>query len=192
MDNQFYDLAILGSGPAGLTAAIYSARYNLNTIVLGKSTGGTANLAGKVENWPSFTGSGKELMKGFAKQAKKAGAKIIQEEIDKITKDKNNFKISLKKGEIKAKAIIIALGTENRKLNIPGEKEFLGKGVSYCATCDGMFFKGKTVSVIGGADSAAKAALYLSEIAKKVYIIYRKHEMRCEPVSYTHLRAHET
>ncbi len=185
---QTYDIVILGAGPAGLTAAIYCGRYNLKTIIVGKSIGGTVNLAGHIENWPGFIGSGKELMQKFRDQAGKFGAEIIEEEIINVEKDENSFITKTRKQEIRSKSIIIALGTENQKLDIPGEKEFIGKGVSYCATCDGNFFKEKTVVVIGGANSAAKAAIYLSEICKKVYIIYRREKMKCEPVSFEKLK----
>ena len=183
-----YDTVILGAGPAGLTAALYCGRYNLKTIVVGKSIGGTVNLAGKIENWPGFIGSGKELMQKFKDQAEKFGAEIIEEEIVSVKKDESGFITKTEKEEIHSRSIIIALGTENRKLDIPGEKEFIGKGVSYCATCDGNFFKEKTVAVIGGADSAAKAAIYLSEICKKVYIIYRREKMKCEPISFEKIK----
>lgn len=178
-----YEVAILGGGPAGLTSAIYSARYHLNTLVIAQSFGGTANLAGEVENWPGFSGTGKELMDKMKEQAEKFGAKFLEKEISGVKKEGSWFVIETEDKKVKAKSLIVALGTEHRKLAIPGEKEFLGKGVSYCATCDGMFFRNKTVAVIGGADSAAKAALYLSEITKKVYVLYRKTEMRCEPIS---------
>ncbi len=180
---ESYDLVILGGGPAGLTAAIYASRYHLSVLIVAKSFGGTANLAGHIENWPGFLGSGAELMAKMKEQAESFGTNFIEADMKSVEKTKEGFKILIEEKEISAKTIILALGTENRKLNVPGEKEFLGKGVSYCATCDGMFFKNKTVAVVGGADSAAKAALYLSEITKKVYILYRKHEMRCEPIS---------
>ena len=184
---EHYDVLILGAGPAGLTAALYSGRYNLKTAVIAKTIGGTANLAGEIENWPGFKGSGMELMQKFRKQAEEFGARFIETEVADVEKDENGFIINIKQHSkekvIHGKTLIIALGTEHRKLSIENEKELLGKGVSYCATCDGMFFKNKTTAVVGGADSAAKAALYLSDIAKKVYIIYRKNEMRCEPIS---------
>jgi thioredoxin reductase (NADPH) len=180
---ESYEVVILGGGPAGLTAAIYSARYHLNTLVIAQSFGGTANLAGEVENWPGFSGTGKELMDKMKEQSEKFGAKFLEKEISSVKKEGSFFVIETEGKKVKAKTIIVALGTEHRKLAVPGEKEFLGKGVSYCATCDGMFFRNKTVAVIGGADSAAKAALYLSEITKKVYVLYRKTEMRCEPIS---------
>ncbi|MFA5060725.1 MAG: FAD-dependent oxidoreductase [Candidatus Pacearchaeota archaeon] len=180
---EHYDLLILGAGPAGLTAAIYAGRYNLKTIVVAKSFGGTANLAGEIENWPGYFGPGLELMNKFKEQAKKFGATFLEGEVKDVLKDDNGFVLHLEGHEIHGKSLIIALGTEHIQLNVPGEKEFLGKGVSYCATCDGNFFRDKDVAVIGGADSAAKAAIYLSKICKKVHIIYRRHEMRCEPIS---------
>jgi len=185
---EHYDVLILGAGPAGLTAAIYAGRYNLKTAVVAKSFGGTANLAGELENWPGYIGSGKKLMEKFQKQAQKFGARFLLSEVKNVRKDTDGFVLELREHEIHGKALIIALGTEHRKLEIPGEKEFLGKGVSYCATCDGNFFKNKTVAVIGGADSAAKAAIYLSDICKKVYIIYRREEIRCEPVSFEKIK----
>lgn len=182
------DVLILGGGPAGITAAIYAARYDLKPIVIAKSIGGTANLAGEVENWPGFIGSGADLMTKFKEHADKFGVEFHQSEITKVDKDSNGFYVELGDKVVHGKSLILALGMEHRKLNIKGEKEFLGKGVSFCATCDGLFFKNKTVAVVGGSDSAAKAALYLSDIAKKVYIIYRKNEMRCEPISTKKLK----
>jgi len=180
---EHYDVLILGAGPAGLTAAIYAGRYNLKTAVIAKSFGGTANLAGEIENWPGFIGSGMELTKKFKEQADKFGARFLQAEVDNVKKDSNGFVLEIQNKEVHGKTLIIALGTEHRKLNIEGEKEFVGKGVSYCSICDGNFFRGRTVAVMGGADAAAKAALYLAELAKKVYVVYRKDEMRCEPIS---------
>jgi thioredoxin reductase (NADPH) len=178
-----YDLVILGGGPAGLTAAIYAGRYNMKTLVIAKSIGGTANLAGELENWPGYNGPGIELMNKFRDQVDSFGAEFLEVEIKSVEKKDDNFFVETYDGKIEAKSLIVALGTEHRQLDIPGEKKFLGKGVSYCATCDGNFFKGKDVAVIGGANAAAKAALYLSKICNKVYIVYRRHEMRCEPIS---------
>ena len=180
---EHYDLVILGGGPAGLTAAIYAGRYNLKTAVVAQSMGGTANMAGELENWPGYSGSGMELMNSFRKQVEEFGAKIIETEIIDVEKDDNGFAIFVEgENEIHSHIIIVALGTRHRKLDVPGEKEFLGKGVSYCATCDGNFFKNKNVAVVGGSDAAAKAAAYLSTICKRVHIIYRGGEMRCEPI----------
>lgn len=186
-----YDLMILGGGIAGLTSAIYGVRYNLKTAVVAQSIGGTGNLAGHIENWPGFVGTGAELLAKVYEQAKKAGVEFVEGEISSIGKIATGFSVEVGEQKINAKSVILALGMQHRKLNVKGEKEFLGKGVSYCATCDGMFFKNKTVLVVGGSDSAAKAALYLSEIAKKVYIAYRKSEMRCEPISLKNLHSKE-
>jgi len=176
-----YDIVILGGGPAGLAAAIYSARYGLKTILISRDIGGSANLAHKIENYPGYEGSGAELMQKFFKQAKSHGAESLNDDIIDIKKEKRGFIITTStKKFLNVKAIIIALGTQRRKLNIPGEDKFLGKGVSYCATCDGTFFKNKTVAVIGGGDSACKASLLMSELAKKVYMIYRSSMERCE------------
>jgi len=178
-----YDVCILGGGPAGLTSAIYSRRYGLHTVLISKDIGGMANLAEKIENYPGFEGTGLELMKKFWEQAKKFGVEFLNSEAVDLHKNKTGFITELKdRRVIHSKSIILALGTEKRKLNIPGEDEFLGKGVSYCATCDANFFKGKVVGVIGGSNSAAKSALILSRIAKKVYIIYRRGELRCDKV----------
>jgi thioredoxin reductase (NADPH) len=163
----------------------------LKTAVVAKSLGGTASLAGNIENWPGFFGSGLELMRKFHEQAEKFGARFLEAEVANVKKDDNGFVLEIGDKEIHGKALIICLGTEHKKLDIPGEKEFLGKGVSYCATCDGLFFKNKNVAVIGGADSAAKAALYLSDIAKKVHILYRREQMRCEPVSFEKIKKKE-
>lgn len=181
---EHYDVVILGAGPSGLTAALYAGRYNLKVAVIAKSFGGTANLAGEIENWPGFIGPGLDLMRSFKDQAGKFGAKFLEAEVNNVKKDENGFVLEIDHTEVHGKTLILALGTEHRKLNIAGEKEFVGRGVSYCATCDGMFFKNKTVAVVGGADSAAKAALYLSDLAKQVYIIYRKEGIRCEPVTF--------
>lgn len=180
---EHYDVLILGAGPAGLTAALYAGRYNLSVAVVAKAMGGTANLAGELENWPGYIGSGIELMKKFREQAAMFGSRFLEAEVTNVKKDENGFVLELENKEIHGKTLILALGTEHRKLNIDGEKEFVGKGVSYCTTCDAMFFKNKTVAVVGGSDAAAKAALYLSEICKKVYLLHRKDKMRAEPIS---------
>lgn len=177
-----YDVIILGGGPAGLSAGIYAARYGLKTAIISKEVGGMANYATSVENYPSCSGSGAELMHSFAVQAKKLGVEIIEREIVNITKDKQ-FLVQTSRDEIiKASSLIICLGTEKRKLNIPGEDEFLGKGVSYCAICDSAFFKEKIVSVIGGRNSAAQTALMLSQHSKKVYILYRQKALNCDDI----------
>lgn len=188
---EIYDTIILGGGAAGFSASIYTARYNLKTLVIAKEIGGTTNLAHEIENWPGFIGSGIELMNNFKEHSEKLGVEIVQTEIVSIEKKDNLFIIKDSSRNYIGKTIIITLGSEHRKLNIPGEEEFLGKGVSYCATCDGTFFRNKNVIIIGGANSAASAALYLSTMAKKVYISYRKEKMRCEPISLEKLKKRE-
>ena len=180
--DKVYDLLVLGAGPAGMAAAIYAGRYGLKTLVVGKSVGGMVNLAGEIENYPGFIGSGVDLMLKFKEQAEIFGAEFVVGDIDKLERVDEGFKISVGGNETIGKSLIVALGTEHRKLNIPGEEEFFGKGVSYCATCDGNFFRGKRVVVVGGSDAAAKAVIYLAGICEKVYVSYRKGKMRCESV----------
>jgi thioredoxin reductase (NADPH) len=180
---EHYDVCIVGGGPSGLTAAIYSARYGLHTALISKDIGGMANLAHKIENYPGFIGSGFELMQKFKKQAEEFNTEFLSSEVSNISKDKTGFVIELKNARVvHSRSVIIALGTEKRKLNVRGEDKFLGKGLSYCATCDANFFKDKVVAVIGGSNSATKAARILSSIAKKVYIIYRGSELRADKI----------
>lgn len=176
-----YDIVILGAGPAGLSSGLYAARYGLKTLVISRDTGGMMNMASLVENYPGFKGSGIELAMKMSEQAKKAGAEILQRTVSNITEQNDAFKIQTDKNEIlNAKALIIALGTEKKKMNIEGEEKFLGTGVSYCATCDAPLFKGKSVAVVGGRNSAAHAALLLSRYAKKVFIVYRQGRLNCD------------
>lgn len=181
---KIYDVIIIGAGPAGLTAALYAARYKLNALIFGSETESALWLAHKVENYPGFDEiSGPDLLKKMAEQVKKIGVEIKNEKVNKIIKEKQNFIVFSDKNErYEAKTLILALGTERQKLELPKADKFLGKGLSYCATCDARFFKGKEVCVIGGSNAAAMAALLLSEYAKKVFIIYRKAELRAEPI----------
>jgi thioredoxin reductase (NADPH) len=188
-----YDIIIIGAGPAGLTAGLYSARNGLKVGIISKDIGGTVNSILRIENWPGYSGSGSELIKKFYEQVEKYKVDFIMEEvmeIDKMDKDKesNRFLVKTKKQELKSKALILATGTERKKLKIPGEEEFLGKGVSYCATCDSFFFKNKDVAVVGGSDCAATSAIALSDIAKKIYLIYRGEKLRCENISDERLK----
>ena len=174
-----YDIIIIGAGPAGLTAAIYARRANKKVLVLeAKSYGGQIINANNVENYPGFVSiSGFDLATNMYNQAKELGAEIKFETAIHIDKDK---KVTTNKDTYEAKAIIIATGAENRKLNIPDEEDYVGKGISYCATCDGNFFKNKIVAVVGGGNTALEDAIYLSNIAKKVYLIHRRDNFRGE------------
>ncbi len=168
-----YDVIILGSGPAGLTAALYTARAGKKTLVLGGDEAfGTLNKIPNLENYPGFLGSGTALGEFMQKQAEQFGAEIVFKKAERI---KNNFSVTCEDGtEYLARVIIIATGATPRKLEIDGAREFMGRGVSYCATCDGFFYSGKNVLVIGGGNSALNDALYLADLAKNVKILYRK------------------
>ncbi|MBI5681918.1 MAG: thioredoxin-disulfide reductase [Deltaproteobacteria bacterium] len=179
-----YDLIIIGGGPAGLTAGIYAKRAKLNTVLVEKgAVGGQIAVTDVIENYPGFPSiSGWALMERFEQHARGFGLEVKQTEVLSI-KDKGACKI-LKTSEydMETKAVIIATGAKPRYMGVPGEKEFIGKGVSYCATCDGPFFKGQDVLVIGGGDTAVKEAVYLSKIAKKVYIAHRRDQLRAEKI----------
>jgi thioredoxin reductase (NADPH) len=183
-----YDVIIIGTGCAGMTAGVYALRYNLKSIIIGKDLGGVANEAHKVENWPSYPSiSGMDLMNKFKKNIDYLKGEIVNDEVVEICKKKDIFTIKTEKEIYKSKALILAVGLRRRKLNIKGEDDFFGKGLTYCATCDAPFFKDKIVGVVGGSDSAARAAQLCSEYAKKVYVIYRKDKMRAEPMLVQHL-----
>jgi thioredoxin-disulfide reductase len=187
-----FDLIIIGAGPAGLTAGLYAVRTGLKVGIISKDIGGTTNSILLLENWPGFSGSGTELMKKFYDQLKEYDrVEFIMSDVEDIQKKGELFITKTKKEEIESDAIILATGTERRKLNIPGEKELVGKGVSYCVTCDAFFFKGKTVGVVGGSDCAAVSALALADLAKKVYIIYRGEKLRCEDINSKRLEEKE-
>lgn len=172
-----YDVIILGSGPAGLTAALYTARANKKTIVLGGDRlGGQMAGIATLENYPGWAGSGFELAEFMKKQCETFGAVVEFVSAKNITGDaKSGYKVVCDNGaEYVGKTIIIATGASPRKLEIEGAREFMGRGVSYCATCDGFFYSGKTVVVMGGGNSALNDALYLADLAKTVKIVYRK------------------
>jgi len=170
-----YDLIIIGSGPAGFSSAVYAARYRMNFCVIGKSPGGTLGEAHEVCNFPSYTRiKGFELIKKMLEQIKELGVELRNEEALEIKKTQKGFELTTNKEKYSAKEIILATGSERKKLGLEREKELIGKGVSYCATCDAGFYKDKIAGVVGGSDAALSAALLVAEFAKKVYIIYRK------------------
>ncbi|MBD3197716.1 MAG: thioredoxin-disulfide reductase [Candidatus Lokiarchaeota archaeon] len=181
---KVYDIIILGLGPAGLGCAIYAARFAMDVLIIGKTYGGLITTTHIVENYPAITSTtGPKLMEMFRDHINSLEIPYITDEIRDIERKEDFFELKSFFQKFKAKALCIATGSERRKLNIPGEVDFAGKGVSYCATCDGPFFKNKEVAVIGGSDSAAKEALFLSENTNKVYIIYRRDEIRAEPIN---------
>jgi thioredoxin reductase (NADPH) len=178
-----YDVAILGGGPAGITAAIYSARYRLNTLLLSPQIGGWASKAHMIENFPSHVSVlGRELKRLYQEHVKANDISYKREKVKSVEKGDDGFRIKTNKGEHLAKYVIYALGTKKRKINVPGEDEFLGKGVCLCATCDAPFFKGKDVAVIGGNDSGTTSALLLAEYANSVHIIEILDKLPTEPI----------
>jgi len=182
-EDQEWDLVIIGGGPAGMTAAIYSARYGLKTLLLESAVlGGAQATSPGIENYPGFTFiSGMDLADRMKEQVKKAGATIKEiAEVSSVKKSKKGFDVETRRGTFHAKAIVFATGGGHRKLKVPGEEEFTGRGVSYCATCDGPLFRGKTVAVVGGGNTAVTEALYLAELTGKTYLIHRRNELRAE------------
>lgn len=178
-----YDIVIIGGGPAGLTAAIYGLRAGKKVLVLeGKALGGQIVNAMDVQNYPGFVSvSGVELAANMQSQVVKLGGEIKYERAMGI----KDMTVHTDGGEYKAKAIILATGAENRKLGLYDEEKFVGKGVSYCATCDGNFYKDKTVAVVGGGNTALEDAVYLSGIAAKVYLIHRRDEFKGDAENVT-------
>lgn len=184
MSENIYEVIIVGAGPAGLTAAIYTTRRALKTLVISKDLGGQAALTNNIENYPGFNKvTGQDLMQKFYEQATLTGAEFDFTEVESLEKEGDLFILKTAKNQsFQSKAVILAFGLTPRNLNVPGEKEFGGKGVAYCATCDGPLYKGKTVAVIGGGNSALDAAEFLSKIASKVYLLNRKDIFRGEEI----------
>ncbi len=182
---DFYDLVIIGGGPGGLSSAIYAMRAALKTVLVEKGiTGGQVTMSDEVENYPGFTHiSGAELSMKFTQHAQSYDLEMISQEVTALDPGLDYHTVKLANGEsLKTHAVVLATGGSPRKLDVPGERELYGKGVSYCATCDGFFFRGKTVVVIGGGDSAAEEALYLGKLCKKVYIAHRRDELRASKI----------
>ena len=178
-----YDVAVVGAGPAGLTCAIYTTRYGLKTIVFDDPTNPSQlALAPHIENYPGFEGTGFELLSKMKEQAEKFGAEIRVEKVLDVTREGDNFKVKTDDGIYYAKALVFATGGRHRKLGVEGEEEFLGRGVSYCAVCDGFFFKGKNVLVVGGGNSALADALYLHDLGCKVKIVHRREMFRADKI----------
>ena len=180
-----YDAIIIGAGPAGLSAGIYARRGGLKTVIIEKqSVGGQAQNAADIQNYPGIPStSGFDLCYAMMNQCTTFGADFVFDTISHINLDGEVKKVTLSSGtEIKGKTVIIASGASARKLGVENENEFIGKGISYCATCDGAFFKGKTVAVIGGGNTAAEDSLYLEKLAKKVYLVHRRDALRADKI----------
>lgn len=183
-EEKIYDVVIIGAGPAGMTAAVYTSRANLSTLMLERGIpGGQMANTEEIENYPGFeTILGPELSTKMFEHAKKFGAEYAYGDVSEII-DGEDYKI-IKAGakEYKARAIIIATGAEYKKLGVPGENELGGRGVSYCAVCDGAFFKGKDLIVVGGGDSAVEEGVYLTRFANKVTIVHRRDKLRAQKI----------
>ena len=189
------NIIIIGSGPAGLTAALYTARANLNPLLIsGNEFGGQIALTNEVENYPGFPDgiTGPELTELMKQQAEKFGARFETDHVSKIDFQKHPFTLETENGaQYEAKSVIIATGASPRRLGVPGELELTGRGVSYCATCDGFFFRGKDVAVIGGGDSALQEGLFLTRFASQVHIVHRRNELRAQPILQERARENE-
>ncbi|MEM4625574.1 MAG: FAD-dependent oxidoreductase [Candidatus Pacearchaeota archaeon] len=183
-NSEIFEVIVIGGGVAGLSAAIYLNRFNLKSALITELIGGAIINADVIENYPGYKEiKGDELLKILYEQSKSENIYLINERVIDINKKNDCFNVKTKKSEYYTKVIIYCTGTEWKKLNVPGEKEFLGKGVHYCALCDGNFYKNKIVAVIGSGDGAIKESLVLSEIAKKVYLIVRKDRLKGEPIN---------
>ena len=188
---ETFDLIIVGLGPAAYSAALYAARYMLKTLVIGETPGGQLTEAGEVDDYLGLIGiNAQDMIKVFNKHIEKYNVPVILDHVESIRKDGDEFVVKTKrKGEFKAKSVILAIGVKRRKLNVPGEAEFTGRGVSYCSICDAPLFKNKVVAVIGGGDSALEGAEILSRYATKVYLIHRRDEFRGQPIYLENIKA---
>lgn len=179
-------VVIIGSGPAGLTAALYTARANLDPLVItGNELGGQVSITSEVENYPAFPEgtTGPELVELMRKQAEKFGARVEINEVTQVDFAKGSpFYLKTHSEEYEAKAVIICSGASPKRLGVPGEDSFIGRGVSFCATCDGFFFRGKEIVVVGGGDSALEEGLFLTKFANRVRVVHRRDTLRAGPV----------
>ena len=189
------NVIIIGSGPSGLTAGLYTARANLNPLLItGNEIGGQVAITYEVENYPGFPESlsGPELVEKMQKQAEKFGCRIEYDYVDRVDFEQFPYTVhTANEMEYKAKAIIISTGASSRRLDVPGENELTGRGVSYCATCDGFFFRGREVVVVGGGDSAAEEAIFLTRFASKVTLIHRRDSLRASQILQKRVFEHD-
>jgi len=194
MTTEFdYDLIIVGAGSAGYPAGMYASRYGIKNLIIGGLPGGALGTSHKVENYPgTISAPGKEIMDNFKEHAETSGSEILTEMVTEINKEKEFFivKTSTNK-EFKTKKVLLATGNNYRKLGAKWEKEYLGKGVSYCATCDGMFFRWRDIIMVGGWNTAVTEALYLADICNKVYLVHRRDTFRAENIWIDKAKANE-
>lgn len=191
---KLYDCIIIGSGPAGLTAAIYAARACLSVLVLEKEfvSGGQVVNTYEVDNYPGYRGiSGFDLGMKFREHAEKLDVEFVMETVERVDLEKEEKIIYTDQSEYHGRTVILAMGASHRKLEVRGEEDFSGMGVSYCATCDGAFFRGRTVAVIGGGDAAAEDAIYLAKGCEHVYVIHRRNTMRAAAILQDQLKGCE-
>lgn len=179
---SIYDLIIVGAGVAGMATSIYASRYKLGHLIFGETSGGQGLLAGTVENYPGYVSiMGPELMQKFVEQVGYYGVEIKSEQVGSLAKVGDSFEVKTDQAKYETKTLILAMGASFRHLNISGEDKFLGRGVSYCTTCDVPLFKDKIVAVVGGGDSALTGAIQAASFCSKVYLIHRRDEFRAEP-----------
>ncbi len=189
-----HDVIIMGAGPAGLTASIYTSRAQLSTLLItGNALGGQMGVTSEVENYPGFPEgiSGMKLALFMQRQAERFGTQVEFDEVTEVELLEHPFKVHIYGGERLAKTLIVATGASPRKLGVPGEEEFTGRGVSYCATCDGFFFKGKIVVVVGGGDAALREAIFLTRFASQVFLVHRRDRLRAESILEERARRNE-
>ena len=187
---KIYDMVIVGGGPGGYTAALYAARAGLDVLIIERlSAGGQMNLTGQIDNYPGFPEGvdGFQLSMSMQQQAERFGAKTRYEEVLKLELEENVKKIITNEGEYRARSVVISTGANPRQLGVAREQEMIGRGVGYCAHCDGGFYRGKTVAVVGGGNSAVAEALYLSRIAKEVILIHRRDSLRATQIYHKSL-----
>ncbi|MCL0089709.1 thioredoxin-disulfide reductase [Dehalococcoidia bacterium] len=188
------DVIIIGSGPAGLAAAIYAGRAGLDTLILtGMFIGGQAATTDRIENYPGFPKGipGDELTNLMRKQAEHFGAQVVIDQVTEVDLLTRPFGVKTDSAQYESKALIIATGASPHKLGVPGEEEFIGRGVSFCATCDGFFYQDKTVIVVGGGNSAVEEALFLTKFASRVYIVHRRDRLRADDILQKRVRGNE-
>ncbi len=189
-----YDVVIIGGGPAGLTAGLYCSRARLKTLLVEKMLlGGQVMTTTEVENYPGFPGgiAGPELMERMQEHCQEFGLEVQTAQVEKVENDGAVKKVVLDSGVIESRSVIIASGAQPRKLGVPGEQELTGRGVSYCATCDGAFYRNMTVAINGGGDTAVEEALFLTRFASKVYLIHRRDQLRAVSVLQERLHAND-